>query len=332
MTTYSEPVNRRRRFPWWAKLLLLVVILYGAALYVAAHQAKVYLNAVVAPPGTEASEDCAKLHFSGLPTRMSAVCETAKFIDPVTGLDLSTGSVRTTTFVHNPLHATFNIQSPVKAKFPNGLTTDTNWQSLDSDIGGDLTGITYGSVFIGKIDSTLTLPAAPAPLKITSDRAEFHVRQNGPDLDIASRSEGSKLETGIIPVNLPAFSTSLEATLDGRGNVLSGAPIVPGEAMQGDIKRLAIDFGNNGTLAFSGPFRIAENGLLSGDLTINVQNYAALQATLSKSFPQAITVIDTASILLKSLSADGKTGSVTLNIRDGRVSLGIIPLGTIPPL
>ncbi len=52
MPTYSEPVNRRRRFPWWAKLILLVVVLYGAALYVAAHQAKVYLNAVVAPPGT----------------------------------------------------------------------------------------------------------------------------------------------------------------------------------------------------------------------------------------------------------------------------------------
>ncbi len=331
MPTYSEPVNRRRRFPWWAKLILLVVVLYGAALYLAAHQAKVYLNAVVAPPGTGA-EECAKLDFSGLPTRVSAVCQSAKFVDPVTGLDLSTGSVRTTTFVHDPRHATFSIASPVKAKLANGLTTDTNWQNLDSDIGGDLSGITYGTVTIGKIDSAITLPGAPAPVKITSDHADFSVRQNGPDLDIASRSTGSKLETGIIPVNLPAFSTSLEATLDGRGNVLSGAPIVPGEAVQGSIKRLAIDFGSNGTLAVSGPFRIAENGLLTGDFTIDVENYAALQATLSKSFPQAITVIDTATILLKSLSPDGKTGKVTLNVRDGRVQLGIIPLGTIPPL
>ena len=146
MTTYSEPVNRRRRFPWWAKLLLVVVILYAAALYAAAHQAKVYLNAVVAPPGTGVTEDCAKLDFSGLPLRMSAVCDTAKFTDPVTGLDLSTGSVRTTTFVHNPLRATFSIASPVKAKLANGLATDTNWQNLDSDIGGDLSGITYGTV------------------------------------------------------------------------------------------------------------------------------------------------------------------------------------------
>lgn len=331
MPIYSEPVNRRRRIPWWAKLILLVVVLYGAALYVAAHQAKVYLNAVVAPPGTGA-EECARLDFSGLPTRVSAVCQSAKFVDPVTGLDLSTGSVRTTTFVHDPRHATFSIASPVKAKLANGLTTDTNWQNLDSDIGGDLSGITYGTVTIGKIDSAITLPGAPAPLKITSDHADFSVRQNGPDLDIASNSTGSKLETGIIPVNLPAFSTSLEATLDGRGNVLSGAPIVPGEAVQGSIKRLAIDFGNNGTLAVSGPFRVAENGLLTGDFTIDVENYAALQATLSKSFPQAITVIDTATILLKSLSPDGKTGKVTLNVRDGRVQLGIIPLGTIPPL
>ncbi|HWU61918.1 MAG TPA: DUF2125 domain-containing protein [Ensifer sp.] len=332
MPTYSEPVNRRRRFPWWAKLILLAVVLYGGALYFAAHQAKVYLNAVVAPPGTGANDSCAKLDFSGLPVRMSAVCESAKFVDPVTGIDLTTGAVRTTTFVHDPLSATFSIASPVNARFANGLTTDTNWQSLDSVIGGDLTGITHGTVAISKIDSTVTLPAGPTPLKITSDKAEFSVRQNGPDLDIASNSEGSKVETGIIPVNLPAFSTSLEATLDGRGNVLSGAPIVPGEAVQGDIKRLAVNFGNNGTLAISGPFRIAENGLLSGDLTIDVENYAALQATLSKSFPQATTIIDTASILLKSLSADGKTGRVTLNVRDGRVSLGIIPLGVIPPL
>ncbi|MCD2175686.1 DUF2125 domain-containing protein [Rhizobium sp. C4] len=332
MPTYSEPVNRRRRFPWWAKLILLVVVLYGGALYFAAHQARVYLNAVVAPPGTNAPDSCAEYDFTGLPARVSAVCKSAKFVDPVTGIDLSTGTVRTTTFVHDPLHATFSIASPVKAKFANGLTTDTNWQNLDSDIGGDLTGITHGLVQIGKIDSTVTLPSGPTPLKITSDHAELNVRQNGPDLDISSRSEGSKVETGFIPVNLPVFSTSLEATLDGRGNVLSGAPIVAGEAIQGDIKRLAINFGSNGTLAVSGPFRIAENGLLTGDLTIDVENYAALQATLSKSFPRATTIIDTASILLKSLSADGKTGKVTLNIRDGRVQLGIIPLGVIPPL
>jgi hypothetical protein len=35
---------------------------------------------------------------------------------------------------------------------------------------------------------------------------------------------------------------------------------------------------------------------------------------------------------LKSLSPDGKTGKVTLNVRDGRVMLGIFPLGVIPPL
>lgn len=332
MTTYSEPVNHRRRFPWWAKLILLVVVLYGAALYFAAHQARVYLDAVVAPPGSGASGDCIRYDFAGLPVRVTAVCAAARFVDPVTGLDLATGSVRTTTYVHDPLRATFAIASPVKASLPNGTTIDTNWQNLDSDIGGDLTGITYGSVLISRIDSAVTLPSAGATFRIASDHADFHVRQNGPDLDIASRSDGSRLETGFIPVNLPTFATSLEATLDGRGNVLSGAPIIPGEAVQGSLKRLAIDFGSNGTLAISGPFRVAENGLLSGDFTIDVENFAALQATLSKSFPQAITIIDTASILLKSLSSDGKTGRVTLNVREGRVSLGIIPLGTIPPL
>ncbi len=332
MTTYKEPVNRRRRFPWWARLILLVVVLYGAALYFAAHQAKVYLNAVVAPPGATVSENCAEYDLRGLPMRISAVCKSAKFIDPVTGIDLTTGAVRTTTFVENPTHATFSISSPVKARLANGATIDTNWQSLDSDIGGDLSGINYGSVFIGAIDSTIALPSVPSPVKVTSDHAEFHVRQNGPDLEVASRSDGTKLQTALIPANLPAFSTSLDARLDGRGNVLSGAPITAGEAVQGNINRLEINFGTDGALAVSGPFKIAENGLLSGDFTIDVENYAALRGTLSASFPQATTLFDTASILLKTLSAGSKTGSITLNVRDGHVSLGIIPLGTIPPL
>jgi hypothetical protein len=332
MPTYSEPVNLRRRFPWWAWLIVLVVLLYAGAWYFAAHQAKVYLRAVVAPPGTGGSDACVGIDTGGFPGSVSAVCQAASYLDPVTGIKLSTGAVRTTTFVYNPMRATFVLQSPLKATLGNGTVIDSNWQNLDSDIGGDLTGITYGSVFISRIDSTVTLAAVPGPLKVTSDHADFHVRQNGPDLEIASRSDGSKLETGLLPANLPGFSTSFEATLDGRGNVLSGAAIVPGEAVQGSIQRLAIDFGKNGGLTVSGPFRVAEDGLLSGDFTIEIQNYAALRTTLSNSFPQASVVFDTASILLKSLAGDGKTGKITLNVRDGRVSLGIIPLGVIPPL
>ncbi len=177
----------------------------------------------------------------------------------------------------------------MKAKLANGLTTDTNWQNLDSDIGGDLSGITYGTVTIGKIDSAIMLPGAPAPLKITSDHADFSVRQNGPDLDIASNSTGSKLETGIIRSICPPFRPAWKQHSTGAAMFSPPPPIVPGEAVQGSVKRLAIDFGSNGTLAVSGPFRIAENGLLSGDFTIDVENYAALQTTLSKSFPQAIT-------------------------------------------
>jgi hypothetical protein len=332
MPPSSESVNRRRRFPWWAWLIVLVVLLYAGAWYFAAHQARVYLRAVVAPPGTGASDACIGLEANGFPSQVSAVCSAANYLDPVTGIQLSTGAVRTTTFVYNPMRATFAIQSPLKATLGNGTVIDSNWQNLDSDIGGDLTGITYGSVFISRIDSSVSLAGAPGPFKITSDHAEFHVRQNGPDLEIASRSDGSRLETGFLPANLPGFATSFEATLDGRANVLSGAGIVPGEAVQGSIQRLAIDFGKDGALAVSGPFRVAEDGLLSGDFTIEFENYAALRATLSNSFPQASVVFDTASILLKSLSGDGKTGKITLNVRDGRVSLGIIPLGVIPPL
>ncbi len=87
------------------------------------------------------SENCAEYDLRGLPMRISAVCKSAKFIDPVTGIDLTTGAVRTTTFVENPTHATFSISQPRQGEARHGATIDTNWQSLDSDIGGDLSGI-----------------------------------------------------------------------------------------------------------------------------------------------------------------------------------------------
>lgn len=333
MPTSDKPVNDSRRFARRAIALLgVVILLYGAAWYLAAHQAKVYLSAVVAPPGTDRTNDCARLDLAGFPASVTAYCPSASFIDPVTGLDVSTGAVRTTTFVYNPMKAVFDIASPGKARLRSGAVIDTSWTRLESNIGGDLTGITGGTVSIGETNSTVTLSSGGGTAKVKTAGTEFQVAQDGPDLLVTSQTRGVEVVTPFIPVNLPPFTATLKTLLDGRANVLSGHPIAAGEPIQGSVERLALDFGQNGTLAVSGPFRIAEDGRVSGDFTIDIENYAALHATLTSSFPQATTIFDTAAILLKSLSPNGKTSKITLNVRDGRVSLGIIPLGVIPPL
>lgn len=332
MPTSDRPVNGRGRFARPAIVLLAVVlVLYGVACYFAVHQAKVYLSALIAPPGTDKTTDCVRLDMGGLPLRVTAYCPSASFVDPVTGLDVSTGAVRATTFVYNPMRAVFDIASPGKATLRNGAVVETNWTRLESNIGGNLTGITGGTVSIGETDSTVTLPSG-GTAKVTTKGTAFRLAEDGPDLVVTSQTSGIQVVTPFIPVNLPPFTATLKATLDGRANVLSGQQITAGEPLQGSIDRLALDFGQNGTLAVSGPFRIAEDGRLSGDLTIDIGNYAALHTTLTASFPQATTIFDTAAILLKSLSPDGKTSKITLNVRDGRVSLGIFPLGVIPPL
>lgn len=332
MPPSAKPVNVSRRFVWLGGAVLVVCLLYSAAWFVAAWKATDYLKTLLAAPGPGMSADCAQMDIRGFPFRAGVFCASAHFENASQGLNLSTGAVRTMTLVYNPTKAVFEVDGPVKASFPGGTKVDTTWGNFDGSIGASLSGLTRASVFIDRMENTIALPSGLGEAKLTSDHAEIHARQNGPDLDIAARTDNARLTTALLPTNLPVFSSSLEATLDGRAGVLEGEGIEPGEDVLGTLNRYALDFGTRGFLAISGPFKLSGDGVLSGDFTIEVQDFAALQTSLSASFPQATPVFDTAAILLKSLSKDGRTGRIEVNIREGHVFLGIIPLGVIPRL
>lgn len=332
MPPSAKPVNVGRRFVWLGGIVIAVCVLYSGAWFYAAGRATDYLKTLLKAPGPGMSADCAELDIRGFPFRAGVFCASARIDDPSKGLSITTGAVRTMTLVYNPTKAVFEIDSPVKTVLANGATFDTTWGNFDGSIGASLSGLTRASIFIDKMATDMTLPAALGTARFTSDHAELHARQDGPDLDLAARSDASHLETALIAQNLPEFSTSLEATLDGRANILEGVGIAEGEAIQGRITRFAIDFGKDGFLAVSGPFKIAENGLLSGQFAVEVEDFTRLQAMLSERFPKAMPIFDTAAILFKSLSSDGKTGKIEVTVRDGRIFLGIIPLGAIPPI
>ena len=332
MPPSSQPVNVSRKFLRLGLAIVVIAALYSAAWFFAANRGATYLKDILAAPGGGFSASCGKLDIRGFPFRAGVFCESASLANATDGLKVETGPVRTMTLVYNPTKAVFEVDGPIKAELPQGISLDTNWGNMEGSLHANLQGMTEVSTFVDKMTTAAGFAGIADAVKLNVGHAEFHARQNGENLDIAAMAQETTLSTPLLPRQLPLFSTSAEITVNNRADLLRGARLQPGDEISGTIQRLALDFGAEGFLTISGPFQIGGDGLISGDFDIDVENFARLQPLLDASFPESQPVIDASTLLIKGISKDGVKGRVKIAVRSGAILLGVIPIGFIPPL
>jgi len=90
-------------------------------------------------------------------------------------------------------------------------------------------------------------------------------------------------------------------------------------------------------LRLAGPFEIDKQGLISGNMRLAIAELDRFGETISRTSPQ---LAETIGPVLASLGSLGKKVSVadkpgreiTIQLNKGRIMLGLIQLGRIPPL
>lgn len=272
--------------------------------------------------------NCEEAEARGYPFRIGLFCRSVFYEDVRDGISVNAGAFRSAAQFYQPRRVIGELDGPARITLPLIEPLQARWEILRAS-----------THIATPLPERVSAEARRVVLAYDDDEAtplaeiasaEFHARQNGANLDIAARFEALDMSTALAGgAELPLFDGEADATIDdGVASLADGRSDLRGTAGTIRLLRISAD-GSDAMIALSGPVSVRENGLIDAELKVTIRNVPAVSAILAEAFPEARHEIGTAAGALSSL---GDTAELPVRITGGRVSLGFIPLGRIPPL
>jgi hypothetical protein len=317
-------------------LLVIVAALYTGGWYYATSTLKTnVLRALGQRDSAGVSGECTDMDFRGFPFGIGMFCSKVMVDDHVNGISASFGNLTSSAPVYQPGHITWQLQSPAEFRTARGLTVSAEWTDLQSSLVTKGKGIQQGTTTIEGLKLGIVPSFNGQNITATAGHTEIHVRQNGEDLEANVGIENSNAVIKDFPEPLPTLTTNADITLTGKAGLLDGSDKgtqgLRGTA--GILHRVVADIGNGRVLTLSGPFSFDDDGYVSGQFKLEIDQLGPWRDGLKEAIPAAKHTIDMAGKLLKALAAGGDNVSVDLTADHGHILLsGFIPLGSIPPI
>jgi hypothetical protein len=317
-------------------LLVVLAAIYTGGWYYAASALKTnVLRALGQRDKAGISGECTDMDFRGFPFGIGMYCSKVMVDDHVNGLSASFDSLTSSAPVYQPGHIAWQLKSPAEFRTARGLTVSAEWTDLQSSLVTKGRGIQQGTTTIEGLKAGIVLAFNGQTINATADRTEVHVRQNGADLEAAIAVENSNILIKDFPQPLPALTTNADITLTGKAGLLDGSDSNTHglRGTSGLLHRVVADIGDGRVLTLSGPFSFDDDGYVSGQFKLEIDQLGPWRDSLKTVIPGAKHTIDMAGKLLKALAAGGDKVSVDLTADHGQITLsGFIPLGSIPPI
>ena len=336
MTEQGSRTVASRRIRNLGIAVVAFCLLYTGAWFYAADQIKKRLAATFeAQTAAGQSIECGNMRIKGFPFRLELFCDNPGLANLEGGGSVEVAALRSAAQVYAPFHIVWEMDGPLDATLANGEKLQASWTSFQSSLQVKKGGLERSSMASDGLQVTIPV-GAPDALSLKAGHGEAHVRQNGEDLDAALLLETVSLKLpGQTLASLPAFAASIDATAAGKAGALDGRIKGPDllHPAKGEIRKLAVDFGDGRVATLSGPVEVDEAGMISGKLALQAENFAAWGPMLAAALPDAADNIQTAVGALKAMADDKGTVRVNLVLDKGQVMLGFIPLGIeIPPV
>lgn len=324
-----EPASRR--FAWLAIAVIAGCVLWTVGWFLFAAQIKTHLPAALSEiAGPDAHAECLTADVRGYPFRFGLFCDGFDYENSPRGISARAGAFRSAAQFYRPSHVVAEIDGPLTLTAP-GLALSMDWQVLQASVRAELGGINRGSVDGKRVTADVDGAGIAQKMALQAERLTAHARKNGPDLDLAAY--GDKLANSLIPP-LRADSFALEATLIGKAGLLDAPyPKLLGAA-EIRIHRLAAAFEESASVEISGPVSIDETGLISGDIELTLTNEQKLIDLAGQLDPELQRFLKGLAPMITSLDTKPEADGITLplTLRRGQISLGMFPLGQLPPL
>lgn len=320
------------------KIVLLAVFavvgmgVYSAGWYYLAGQLAGRVEGLIASLSEDGvSLSCDNLDVRGYPFRLGVFCDGITASDMTSGdMNVTTAAFRSAAQIYRPNHVVSELEAPVRAVLANGASLALDWQALQSSTVFGTSGLSRASLQ----GNALVAQVEGGAIDATADTLQLHTRRNGEDLELAFMLEGARLGGLVAPTNLPSFDFVAEAIFSDGAGFLAGRRLAAEElrGTSGVLSNATAAIDGGGRAVLNGPFEIAEDGLISGAFDLRIERLSDWQALIAAQMPGAEGTIETATGFLRAFGGGGDTISVTLQVSDGRVALGIIPIGRIPPI
>lgn len=275
---------------------------------------------------------CANQHIDGYPFRISLNCDEVRYADDATGLVFEAGKLKSAAQAYQPNKAIVELSSPANLRLPNGEAFKTDWNSMRSSLKVGLSGAENLSIHGKEIN---LVPTNRAEHTMQIKDMQLHGRQIGEDnINLALNLIEAKSANEIWPSFNLNSTFLLEDIYKDVMNRTSILRVAKSKGLKGTIERFQYTPNEGGMLVVTGPAEVNRNGLLTGKFDVTLRDLPQLLNALSKSFPEEQKKFTDASRAIALLSQ--KTGkeeiTIPITVRNGSMSIGIIPLGKLPPL
>ncbi|MEM9277549.1 MAG: DUF2125 domain-containing protein [Pseudomonadota bacterium] len=318
-------------------ILLFIVVAFGAAwstgwYFVAGQVEQALAIAKTRLQSQDKLLQCPNEEIGGFPFRISVTCDEMSYFDNQKGFFLEAGALRSAAQAYQPGKAVVELDGPAVLTVAHSETFDVQWKSLRASLFAGLGGVEKFSTVGRELSLVSTRLDRDA---VTLEELQLHGRKSGEnDVDLAM-SSGKVVSTKRL---WPDFDLAVNVRFEKIYDQLSRRPdlirIARNQGLEGQLTGLDYHSLEGGKVSVAGPMKIDTRGLLSGNFNISASELNALVRSLGRAFPdrqEMFEQAETAAALLSSASKDGKV-QVPVTVSNGQAKIGLIPIGTIPPL
>lgn len=340
MSNRERRRGRGRR--WVVGILILLVVLWSGYWFAASRVAAMGIGRVSAAAAAHGHQaGCGTQAIAGFPLSLDVQCAAARFAGSDISADL--GKIGLSAPLYFPGHVEANLTGPFVLNAPGpGIAVTAAWQQARATADVGLSGLSGASVQLADLSLQQAGDSARLPFRNVSAAAAELVATPGAGDDF--RLTGSARDLVIEPTSgrkLPVLAGTVDLSALKFGRGLGTDPtrairawIETGGAM--DLTKLTLFLGD-ASISASGPLSLSPAGLLSGTLTVSVVGLEHLPDIMEGIKPGThdrvatlVAAVGAFTRLVKTEKGDAR--QAVLNIRDGVVRVGIIPIGRIPPL
>lgn len=319
-----------RRFFWLLMLIVVAVLAYTGAWYYAANLLETRTAALISGlNGDQRRASCEEPSARGYPFRIGLFCRSVFYEDAENGISLSAGNFRSAAQIYQPLRTVGELDGPARIALPfMPAALKASWQNMR--LSARLTEKLPQRVSSEAQKLVLVSDEATAEPIAEADTLQTHMRRNEADLDVAIVTSRLSLAPGITgDVAIPPLTGELLLSID-DGVTLLGERALQLRGRSGTIQSLSVKAADSEAgMTLAGPVEIGTDGLISAQFKVTLREPRAIAQLAAQAFPERRDQIQS---VMAALSSLGAAPTLPVTIRRGRVSIGFLPLGDIPPV
>ncbi|MEN0087439.1 MAG: DUF2125 domain-containing protein [Pseudomonadota bacterium] len=345
---WNQARNQRKVMWFGGSIAFVVVALTGAWFFVASQVGSLVERELEALNTPQQTLTCAGQDIVGFPFRLGLRCEQVEFASEPDGLVVQAGTLLTAAQVYAPRHQIIELKSPVRIETPRSFPMVIDWDSARSSVRINSSNALQRFVLeIANVSASTALPDAPARKLISltklfsvAEPFAFEGQEEANDLRMFVQADA------IVPsgITMPPFNFEGTIALDNGTELLADPDqwlaALPQLREPIQLEGVTLRTGNM-RIELSGRLSVNGAGLLNGTIRMAGQGLedglTALQQGID---PRATELKQTLDTLVPTILALAQPDADNPNIRnappiiirDGRVVLGLLPLGEIPPL